>query len=473
MRTFFFQTKNKSGLGTLFVRVRRRVPALQIKISTRIQVDIASWEKAVSGTKEWSRFVKTKDGKVINEKLQAIDAAIDNLIGQGIYDKVALDEAVANIVFAEEREKQKRKEEAERMLREKKAKIQAELEAARRADVLRFLENYVASMKDGTIKYKGANYTKNTVKCWNNFLGILTKFYKNNPFTWNDINKSLTDRFLCFMETEGYMVSAINKYLVTFRAMVGYAMEQGLHDNANALKAFTKRKIVESDKAKEIYLTAGEIQSLFEMKLQGLDAIVRDVFLVGCYTCQRFSDYSRLERENFTTTANGTKIVRLIQIKTRNAVVIPILNDNLLTIAERYNYDIPAVNDVVLNRYIKQILKELSQTVPTLAKKERTLLTMKERTKEERGEVTFERDSKGNVVKPRYELVSSHTARRSGITNLYLTGKFDTFQMMSISGHRDMKTFTEYIKLSSDEIADGIALKMTSEIDGPSNERLF
>jgi integrase len=473
MRTFFFQTKNKSGLGTLFVRVRRRVPALQIKISTRIQVDIASWEKAVSGTKEWSRFVKTKDGKVINEKLQAIDAAIDNLIGQGIYDKVALDEAVANIVFAEEREKQKRKEEAERMLREKEAKIQAELEAARRADVLRFLESYVASMKDGTIKYKGANYTKNTVKCWNNFLGILTKFYKDNPFTWNDINKSLTDRFLCFMETEGYMVSAINKYLVTFRAMVGYAMEQGLHDNANALKAFTKRKIVESDKAKEIYLTAGEIQSLFEMKLQGLDAIVRDVFLVGCYTCQRFSDYSRLERENFTTTANGTKIVRLIQIKTRNTVVIPILNDNLLTIAKRYNYDIPAVNDVVLNRYIKRILKELSQTVPTLAKKERTLLTMKERTKEERGEVTFERDSKGNVIKPRYELVSSHTARRSGITNLYLTGKFDTFQMMSISGHRDMKTFTEYIKLSSDEIADGIALKMTSEIDGPSNERLF
>jgi len=30
---------------------------------------------------------------------------------------------------------------------------------------------------------------------------------------------------------------------------------------------------------------------------------------------------------------------------------------------------------------------------------------------------------------------------------------------MSISGHRDEKTFYEYIKLSSDEVADSIAQK--------------
>ena len=106
-----------------------------------------------------------------------------------------------------------------------------------------------------------------------------------------------------------------------------------------------------------------------------------------------------------------------------------------------------------------QILKELSSTVPSLARKERTLLTMKEREKEKQGLVSFERDNKGYVIKPRYELVSSHTARRSGITNLYLSGNFDTYQMMSISGHRDEKTFYEYIKLSSDEVADSIAQK--------------
>ena len=212
---------------------------------------------------------------------------------------------------------------------------------------------------------------------------------------------------------------------------------------------------------------------LYEMPLEGLKDKVRDVFLVGCYTCQRFSDYARLEKENFTTTAKGTKVVRIVQEKTGNDVVIPILNDNLLHIAEKYGYDIPKVNDVILNRYIKQILKELSSTVPSLARKERTLLTMKEREKEKQGLVSFERDNKGNVIKPRYELVSSHTARRSGITNLYLSGNFDTYQMMSISGHRDEKTFYEYIKLSSDEVADSIAKKMDERKEAISNERLF
>lgn len=163
-----------------------------------------------------------------------------------------------------------------------------------------------------------------------------------------------------------------------------------------------------------------------------------------------------------------------MQEKTGNSVVIPILNDSLLHIAEKYDYEIPQVNDVVLNRYIKQILKELSETVPALARLERTVLTMKERTKEERGEVSFMRDAKGYVVKPRYDLVSSHTARRSGITNLYLTGLFDSFQMMSVSGHKDEKTFNEYIKLSSDEIADAIAKKLEERNKNKSsNEGLF
>lgn len=84
------------------------------------------------------------------------------------------------------------------------------------------------------------------------------------------------------------------------------------------------------------------------------------------------------------------------------------------------------------------------------------------------------RDAKGYVVKPRYDLVSSHTARRSGITNLYLTGLFDSFQMMSVSGHKDEKTFNEYIKLSSDEIADAIAKKLEERNKNKSsNECLF
>lgn len=456
-----------AGYATLYTRIRKRSPKVDIFVNSLIQVDIITWEKANSGLEEWNKFLKTKDGKDVYAKMQDVDNALDNLTEQGVFDKDIIDEAVADVIFKEAREQQRIKEENER-------KAQEELEAARKADVILFMQDFLQGIRSGEIKYNGETYEKNTCKAWGSFFGVLKRFYVKHPFTWNDIDETLTDSFINWMEKEGYMVKSINKYLITFRAMVGYAYKKRLHDNTRALTAFSTKKVLETDKAKEIYLTEQELQALYDMKLDGLKSVVRDVFLIGCYTCQRFSDYSRLERENFVTTPKGTKVVRIVQEKTGNAVVIPILNNNLLSIAEKYNYEIPKVSDVILNRYIKKILKDLAKSVPSLAKLERTTLTMRERTMEERGEVTFMRDAKGYVVKPRYDLVSSHTARRSGITNLYLTGLFDEVQMMSVSGHKDAKTFREYIKLSSEQIADAIAAKM-EEINKnkATNEYLF
>ena len=473
MGNYFLRTKKEKGTASVYLRVQKRNPKLNILVCSKVSVDIQQWDKVTQDVAKWNDYCKTQDGRKVKETLDSISSAIDNLISQGIYDKARIDEVVEDVVFREERERQRIQEEEERQEQERLRLIKEQEEEARKADVILFLENFLEGIKNGRIKNKAENYTPNTCKVWSNFLGILKRFIQISPFTWKDINKALADRFVSFMEKNGYMVTSINKYIICFKAMIQNAMDQELHNNLIALRAFSKKKIQETDKAKEIYLTKAELQALYEMPLEGLKDKVRDVFLVGCYTCQRFSDYARLEQENFTTTAKGTKVVRIVQEKTGNDVVIPILNDNLLHIAAKYGYDIPKINDVILNRYIKQILKELSSTVPSLARKERTLLTMKEREKEKQGLVSFERDNKGNVIKPRYELVSSHTARRSGITNLYLSGNFDTYQMMSISGHRDEKTFYEYIKLSSDEVADSIAKKMDERKEAISNERLF
>lgn len=459
MGNYFLRTKREKGTASVYLRVQKRNPKLNILVCSKVSVDIQQWDKVTQDVAKWNDYCKTQDGRKVKETLDSISSAIDNLISQGIYDKARIDEVVEDVVFREERERQRIQEEEERQEQERLRLIKEQEEEARKADVILFLENFLEGIKNGRIKNGAENYTPNTCKVWSNFLGILKRFIQIYPFTWKDINKALADHFVSFMEKNGYMVTSINKYIICFKAMIQNAMDQELHNNLIALRAFSKKKIQETDKAKEIYLTKAELQALYEMPLEGLKDKVRDVFLVGCYTCQRFSDYARLEQENFTKTAKGTKVVRIVQEKTGNDVVIPILNDNLLHIAEKYGYDIPKVNDVILNRYIKQILKELSSTVPSLARKERTLLTMKEREKEKQGLVSFERDNKGYVIKPRYELVSSHTARRSGITNLYLSGNFDTYQMMSISGHRDEKTFYEYIKLSSDEVADSIAQK--------------
>ena len=126
---------------------------------------------------------------------------------------------------------------------------------------------------------------------------------------------------------------------------------------------------------------------------------------------------------------------------------------------------VPKANEQVLNRYIKNILKDLSETVPSLKEKVPTKLTMKQKEAMRRDKIEPETDLNGNVIVPRYDCVTSHTARRTGITNMYLNHKYTILQMMHVSGHQTHKTFMDYIKLSSEEIADEIASMSKKESD--------
>ena len=81
---------------------------------------------------------------------------------------------------------------------------------------------------------------------------------------------------------------------------------------------------------------------------------------------------------------------------------------------------------------------------------------MKQKEAMRRDKIEPETDLNGNVIVPRYDCVTSHTARRTGIMNMYLSHKYTILQMMHVSGHKTQKTFMDYIKLSSDEIADEI-----------------
>ena len=118
-----------------------------------------------------------------------------------------------------------------------------------------------------------------------------------------------------------------------------------------------------------------------------------------------------------------------------------------------------------MNRYIKNILKDLSEIMPTLAEKVPTRLTMKQKEALKKEGKEAETDLNGNVIVPRYACVTSYTARRTGITNMYLSHKYTMLQMMHVSGHKTQKTFMDYIKLSSEEIADEIAAMSKKECE--------
>ena len=151
------------------------------------------------------------------------------------------------------------------------------------------------------------------MKAWNSFRKLYDLFDRKHRNTWYDVDRAFVTKFLNFMEKKDYMVTAQNKYLVDLRAIISYAYADGIHNNDRALQYFAKKKIEEKDKAIEIYLTEAELQALYEMPLSGKQEEVRDIFLVGCYTCQRVSDYNDIDKDCFTTTAKGTPVIRLIQ----------------------------------------------------------------------------------------------------------------------------------------------------------------
>lgn len=58
-------------------------------------------------------------------------------------------------------------------------------------------------------------------------------------------------------------------------------------------------------------------------------------------------------------------------------------------------------------------------------------------------------------VKPKYDWISSHTARRSFCTNEFLAGT-PVELIMKISGHKSIKDFYKYIRISPEEAAHKI-----------------
>ena len=460
-RFFIRKQDEKNEIATLFFRVQNKKHKVDTLFSSQIRVNVAEWREALSCPEKWMRHQRANFN--LHDSLNRIELVVKSEVEGMSFDKSHVEAEILSIanpkkaeaIMKAKREEEERQQEELRIKAEQERLIKEGIDAER-AKIWNFLNRFCEEIKSGA-RLNGHNrYAPGTVKAWFSFRKLYDMFDKKHRFTWYQVDRAFVTKFLAFMEKNDYMVSAQNKYLVDLRAIVNYAYLDGIHNNDRAMQYFSKKKIEDGDKAIEIYLTEAELQALYEMPLSGKQDEVRDIFLVGCYTCRRVSEYNDIDKTCFPTTAKGTPVLRLVQKKTRNEVKIPIMNPNLRAICEKYAYNLPSVVDVILNRYIKDILRKLSETIPTLGKMVTTKLTMKQKKLVEDGKLVVERNDKGEVVMPRYACVTTHTARRSGITNMYLTHKYTIVQMMHVSGHKTQKTFMDYIKLSSDEIADEI-----------------
>ena len=297
-----------------------------------------------------------------------------------------------------------------------------------------YIARYVREMESGErLNIHKLRYGLSTIKNYKGFVIQFDEFCKemHKRYDFGDIDLKFYDDFVAYFTAKDYSINTIGRHVKELKIIMRAAREEGLHDNG--LIESRKFRVLTAE-VENIYLTESEIRAIAEVDLKGdkHKSIARDIFLVGCYTAQRFSDYSTINEGNIRTLDNGQKVIDLKQQKTGNKVVIPIRAE-LQAILDKYENRLPKAYEQKVNKYIKEIAREAG------------IVDMVEVSYVESGE------KKSHLVE-KCELVKTHTARRSGATNMYLAG-IPTIAIMKITGHKTEKEFMKYIKITEEQTA--------------------
>jgi site-specific recombinase XerD len=234
------------------------------------------------------------------------------------------------------------------------------------------------------------------------------------------IDMNFYEKYKAFLLDQNLLDNTIAKYFSSLKTYMNWALEMGWHQNLE----FKKKQFSAQKKTKrDIFtLTKAEIQSIFNLDLSSNKRLdrVKDLFQFSYLTGQRISDIVNFDRKQLK---NGTWV--LFQVKFKKTVRIPIYKmPEAEEILKKYNLKLPTISEQNYNKYLKEIGK--------LAGLEETYMIIR---------------TSGNkriqIKKPRYEWISSLTARSSRITHLLEDGASMT-TLMNLTGHSDVKTLMRY-----------------------------
>jgi len=304
--------------------------------------------------------------------------------------------------------------------------------------LMAFIQTFLDEITSGArLTESSQRYQPSTIKVFKGFQSLLKEYITKTgqKLDYADIDMKFYNRYVQFFINKKYSANTIGRHIKHLKTIMRAAREEGYHQNLEIeRKKFKVIRVATS----EIYLTIDELRRMMALDLSATPhhEKARDLFLIGCFTAQRFSDYSRIRPEHLKTLQDGTRVIELNQVKTAGKVVIPILPE-LETILARNNYTSPSMTDVKLNKYIKEV-----------AKKAKIIgIFEKEVTKE--GRRSIERINRSDMIK-------THSARRTGCTIMYLAG-IPSIAIMKISGHKSEQEFLKYIRVSQEETAAQVA----------------
>lgn len=383
MKTYTFVFKDANQTSLLYLVLRE--DGKREKISLKLKEDPSTFDK--------KRYLFTKENtyfKTLNARLNFIKSKVELLIREAevtndtlpqLRDKVA---AAINVTVKEKGKKEK-------------------------GDL--FLPYFQKWAMEETTKHKYNRYKKYTYN-------MLVEYFGKKQPTFDDINYTFCEDFIEWMSKKDLCANTRGSHVKFVKAAMNEAFKNKLHQNED-FRTFRK----EMEQVDAVYLTNEEVTKIAELPLCGAHKIARDIFIVGCHTGMRFSDYSRLSMNDIS---DG--VIHLITQKCKTPVDLP-AHPRVLEVLNRYDDSMPQITSQKFNALIKEVCKEAGINESVLVRK-----------------------SGKHVRYKKWELVSSHTARRTGLTNMYKAG-IPTYRCMMISGHKTESVFLTYLRITQEENA--------------------
>lgn len=271
----------------------------------------------------------------------------------------------------------------------------------------------------------------NTLRNYRLNLGYMRKFEQKTRkrLKFEDMTVGMYDQFVSYFTKDNYAINTIGGIIKDVKVVMRHAFDNGITENQD----FRKFKVIQEE-VLSTYLNEEELQQLYDLDLSNDPRFerVRDLFLIGCWTGLRFSDFSRLTTDNISG-----DFLHVPTIKTGKTVTIPI-HPVVRRILDKYNGHLPkSISNQKTNEYLKEVCK--------IAGFEDHIMT-----------TITKGGKKVTDFRPKWEQITSHTARRSFATNLY-NDNFPTIDLMKITGHKTETAFLKYIKVTQEEAAQKLA----------------
>ena len=239
----------------------------------------------------------------------------------------------------------------------------------------------------------------------------------------------------------GLKNSTIKKKLDFLTWYMNWATEHGYNTNM-AYKTF--RPTLKETQRKVIYLSKPELERLKQLTIPpGFSHLetVRDVFLFCCFSGLRHSDVYNLRRNDIKDDH-----LEITTVKTADSISIE-LNGVTRSILEKYkdfdfagNKALPVIQNQPMNRELKDLCK-------LAGIKEKIRIT------------TYTGNQRKDEIKEKWELVGTHTGRRTFIVNCLSLG-IPPNVVMKWTGHSDYKSMKPYI-----DIVDSIKAREMTKLD--------